>query len=68
MTFDIIRLQAAVREDEQRDRWTLAFTGVCPRCKNAKGERFVDRETGEIEWIWCSFCHSEAELEAKAEA
>lgn len=69
MTFlDIEKFMRDVKRRESEDRWTLAFTGVCPYCENRRGQREVDRDTGEIEWIWCHFCHSEAELEAKNQA
>lgn len=62
-TIDIGKMLYDMREKEREDRWTLAFTGVCPHCKNAKGRRYDDRETGEIEWVPCHFCHSEEQLE-----
>lgn len=62
--FDIGKMLRDMEERDRADRWTLTFTGVCPRCNGAKGQRYDDRETGEIEWIPCHFCHSDEQLEA----
>lgn len=66
MTFDLQGMLRQIKERDSKDHWKLALTGICPRCDNAKGHRYVDsHNTGEIEWIPCAFCLSEAEIEER---
>lgn len=55
------RIAREWQEEEQRDRWTLTFTGVCPRCKGKEFIRTDDHLTGEIEVYPCDFCLSREE-------
>lgn len=64
MGFEIHDYLTRAREQEQQDRWTLATTGVCPRCKGMQYHRYDDFVTGEIEIFPCDFCLSEEQQEA----
>lgn len=65
-TWDLGAFLRDSREREQADRWEYALSGICPYCQNARGRRYDDHETGEIEWVPCHFCISEADMEAEA--
>jgi hypothetical protein len=68
-TIDLKPLLRAIEEEDRKDRWTLAFTGICPRCEGKGLNRYVDSHvTGEIEIIPCQFCHSKDQLERLSEA
>ena len=62
---DVKTLLARATDREREDRWTLAMTGNCPRCKGMQYHRYDDFLTGEIEIFPCDFCLSEQQQEAR---
>ncbi len=67
MTFDLEKFLRDARERDREARWQFALSGICPYCNNDRGTRYTCDTTGEIEWIFCHFCHSESQLEEKSQ-